>query len=89
MIEALAERFGLTDGAAPMMPSVSCTGITLDGDPRHAREQDVRVKLFFFEDDEERYAESYLNVVDSGRRLEFNEKDDEYRRNVVAALTRP
>jgi hypothetical protein len=61
----------------------------LDGDPRLAREQDVRVKLFFFEDDEERYAEAYLNIAGSGRRLEFNEKDEEYRHNIVLALTRP
>lgn len=72
-----------------MLPAVSCTGITLDGDPRLATNEDVRVKLFFFEDDEERYAECYLNIVDSGRRVELNEKDEEYRGNVVAALTRP
>jgi hypothetical protein len=42
-----------------------------------------------FEDDEERYAEAYLNVVDSGRRIELNEKDEEYRRTLLAALTRP
>ena len=88
-VEALAECYEMTELAAPMMPSVSCTGISLDGDPRLAREQDVRVKLFFFEDDEERYAEAYLNVVDSGRRLQLNEKDEEYRRTLLAALTRP
>jgi hypothetical protein len=88
-VEALVERFELTKGVAPMMPAVSCTGITLEGDPRLAREQDVLVKLFFFEHDEDRYAEAYLNIVDSGWRLEFNEKDEDYRRNVVAVLTRP
>jgi hypothetical protein len=88
-VEALVERFELTEGIAPMMPAVSCTGITLEGDPRLAREQDVLVKLFFFENDEDRYGEAYLNIVDSGRRAEFNEKDEDYRRNVVAALTRP
>ncbi len=89
LVEALVERFELTEGIAPMMPAVSCTGITLEGDPRLPMEQELRVKLFFFENDEERYAESYLNIVDSGCRLEFNEKDEEYRQNVVAALTRP
>lgn len=88
-VEALAGRYELTDGISPMLPAVSCTGITLDGDPRLATKEDVRVKLFFFEDDEERYAECYLNIVDSGRRVELNEKDEEYRGNVVAALTRP
>ena len=88
-IEALADRFELADAVAPMMPSVSCTGITLEGDPRVVREQEVGVKLFFFEDDEARYAEFYLNIVDSGRRLEFNEKDEDYRGAVLAALTRP
>jgi hypothetical protein len=88
-IAALADRYELTDGVAPMMPAVSCTGITLDGDPRLAREQDVLVKLFFFEDDEERYSECYLNIVDSGRRLEIDEKDEDYRRFILAALTRP
>jgi hypothetical protein len=47
------------------------------------------VKLFFFEDDEARYAECYLNVVDSGGRVERHEKHEEYRGNLVAALTRP
>jgi hypothetical protein len=88
-IASLADRYELTGGVAPMLPAVSCTGITLEGDPRLSMQQDVRVKLFFFEDDEERYAECYLNIVGSGRRLELNEKDEDYRRTLVAALTRP
>ena len=88
-IAALADRYDLKDGVAPMMPAVSCTGITLEGDPRLATEQDVLVKLFFFEDDEERYAECYLNIIDSGRRIELDEKDEDYRGVILAALTRP
>ena len=86
-IESLARRYEVNDHRGPMLPTVTCTGISLEGDPRFARDQDVKLKLFFFEDDQERYAEAYLNVADLGGRIEFNEKDIEYRPLIISALT--
>jgi hypothetical protein len=86
-VAALAERASVSGGPATMLDTVSCTGISLDGDPRLARQQDVRVKLFFFENDEDRYAEAFLNVVARGRRLELNEKDADYRPLILGAFT--
>ena len=86
-VQALAERYVMPAPAARMVPRVACTGITLAGDPRSMNEAAVRVKLFFAEDDEERYAEAFLNLLLPINRLEFNEKDEDYRGTLLQALT--
>lgn len=86
-VRALAARYGEPAPAARMAARVICTGITLEGDPRALDRGRVRIKLFFAEDDEARYAEAYLNLTLPARRLEFNEKDEDYRANLLRALT--
>jgi hypothetical protein len=45
------------------------------------------MKAFFFDDgQDERYAEVYTNIDLREKRLEFREKDPEYRAPLVAAL---
>jgi len=44
------------------------------------------MKFFFESDDEERYAEFYLNIDVCGSTVQFHEKDQDYRRGVVLAL---
>ena len=76
-----------------MAPEVAFTGISLQGDPRALTVAPAKIKLFFEPDgepdDEEyqaRYAEAYLDVDLVARRLELNEKDEDYRGALVRAL---
>ncbi len=57
------------------------TEFTIDGP--------VKIKLFFESNDESRYAELYLNIDVGATRLELAEKDPDYRRAIVRALSRP
>jgi len=43
-------------------------------------------KLFFESEEDDRYAELYLNIDVAGARIELNEKDDDYRKALVLAL---
>jgi hypothetical protein len=43
--------------------------------------------MFFEHDDEERYAEFYLNIDINESRVEFHEKDKDYRGAVVRCLS--
>jgi hypothetical protein len=85
-VQVLADRYQVAALAARMVPSVSCTGITLTGDPAAIGRTSVSVKLFFAEDDAERYAEAFLNLRLPAGRLELNEKDEEYRAPLIRAL---
>ncbi|MBA3705532.1 MAG: hypothetical protein H0W84_06410 [Bacteroidetes bacterium] len=41
----------------------------------------------FFDRDENSYAEMYINIKTSAGEIELNEKDEEYRDNIIKALT--
>ena len=45
------------------------------------------MKLMFEHDEEERYAECYLNIDVEGQRVEFNEKDQDYRVPLLQCLS--
>ena len=93
-ISVLCELYGLPQKPKPMLPEVTFTAISLQGDPRVPSDAPVRLKLFFVppEDSSEfddRYAELYLNYSILHKRVYFHEKDIEYRDAVIAALTIP
>jgi hypothetical protein len=69
-----------------MVDAVEFAAISLKGDPSHLAGGDVRLKLFFEDDRQERYAELYLNIDTSKRQVELAEKDEYYRRPIVRAL---
>jgi hypothetical protein len=62
------------------------TAITLSGDPTALDRGPVQIKLFHESDDEDAYAELYVNVDLAKRVVEWAEKDMDYRRPVVRAL---
>jgi len=47
----------------------------------------VKIKVFYESDDMERYAELFTNIDLRHRVLQINEKDEEYRKPVVRALS--
>ena len=62
------------------------TGISLQGDPRNLGEGEVKIKLFYDSDSEDRYAEFFTDIDLASRKLSLNEKDEDYRGPVVRAF---
>ena len=83
---ALGELYGFKSSIASMPPNVEVQAVGLNDNPEMALDQAVKMKLFFAADNEDDYAEVYLNVDVGARTLAFHEKDLEYRQNLVRAL---
>jgi hypothetical protein len=60
--------------------------VSLKGNPRDLASGPVKLKLFFDPGPQDRYAEFYTNIDLAARRLEFREKDPDYRTRVIRAL---
>ncbi|MBL8859368.1 MAG: hypothetical protein JNL28_12730 [Planctomycetes bacterium] len=76
---------GLTPQSMPA--AIQFTGISLEGDPSALDAGPTKIKLFFESEGDERYAELYLNIDASAGRVEWAEKDQEYRKAIVQALS--
>ncbi len=63
------------------------SGLSLGGDPTHLRSGAVELKLFFESEDDDRSAELYLNIDVQRSRVVLGEKDPEYRKAIILALT--
>ena len=57
------------------------------GNPSDLDAGPTKIKLFFESEAEDRYAEVFLNIDVRARSIELNEKDPDYRRPVVSALS--
>jgi hypothetical protein len=86
-IQTLDRLYETKVGAVRMRHNVDFTAVSLGGNPRGLETEPLKMKLFFEADPDERYAEFYLNCDVAQRRVEFHEKDPEYRRAVVLALS--
>ena len=85
-VTSLATLYGLSPPAGPMLDHVAIQVVGLASDPSQVMSQPVKMKLFFGAD--EGYAEVYLNIDVAARRVEFHEKDPEYRQPLLDALTK-
>ncbi len=91
-VVALGDLYGGILRPTRMTPSVTFTAISLGGVPAQLEKGATKIKLFFepTEDSEEAselfYAEHYLNIDLTSRRVEFHEKDEGYRAAVLRAL---
>ncbi|HKQ14283.1 MAG TPA: hypothetical protein VJT80_12685 [Steroidobacteraceae bacterium] len=85
-VALLSRLYGSTSKAGPMLPEITAQAVGLGDDPRKLPDSPARMKLFFHSESEARYAEVFLNVDISGRIVQFHEKDEDYRENVVRAL---
>jgi hypothetical protein len=85
-VRVLDTLYGTELGVQVMRRETRWRAVGLAHDPRRVSEQPVRMKLFFEHDDEARYAEVYLNIDFKAERVEFHEKDEEYRRPILLAL---
>jgi hypothetical protein len=87
-LKTMGALYGTEDAPLRMAASVAFTAIALGGYPPALQTEAVQLKLFFEADfTDERYAEVYLNVDLAAARLEFREKDPDYRRPLLGALS--
>lgn len=87
-VTLLASRYKIPAPAKTMVPSVYASVVALQGDPAQVLNGVTQMKFFFFDSGpEDRYAEVFVNVDAKNRVLEFHEKDPDYRRPLLLALT--
>jgi hypothetical protein len=88
LLEAMAELYGLPSQERHFVSNLGMVALLLADHPVDLRLQRSPFKVFINHDSgPERYAELFVNVDLSAKRLELHEKDPEYRRNVVSALS--
>ena len=88
LVGLLDQLYQIGCGASRMHDTGELTAASLGDDPRNVQSSRVHLKLFINEDeDDERYAEIYLNVDLPRKRVELCEKDESYRRPLVLAFS--
>lgn len=85
-VQVLDELYDTKLNSKSMRKETPFTAISLEGDPSDLARGIAKIKLFFESDKEDEYAELFTNIHLGARRLEFREKDEEYRSAVVKAL---
>ena len=85
-VEVLDELYDTKLNSRSMRKETPFTAISLEGDPSDLAQGIAKIKLFFESDKEDKYAELFTNIHLGARRLEFREKDEEYRSAIVQAL---
>jgi hypothetical protein len=86
LIGALQSLYDTHLGLTTMASEIAFTAVSLEGDPADLRGGPLKLKLFFEGDDEDDYAEIYLNVDMDRARVDLNEKEPEYREPLLRAL---
>jgi hypothetical protein len=86
-VQALDEVYGTGLGVLQMRGNVKFLAVSLAGHPLRIEGEPIKLKLFFEHEADDRYAEVYLNCDSEESRVEFHEKDPDYRRAVVLALS--
>lgn len=86
-INILAQQYGLTAANSTMKGVLEFTAVGIHTDPRHLKTSRVDMKLFLDQGPEDTYAEVYTNLDLKNKRVEFKEKDFEYRIPLLDGLS--
>ena len=85
----LQDKYQLTGTSQEMPDLVETMVVSLGTDPVRITEEPLKMKMFVEpEGDESEYAEFFLNVDLRGQVVQFHEKDNEYRENLIKAFCR-
>jgi len=85
-VQALDEIYGTKRGSKAMKPELKLTALAMDGDPQRPEKEPLEIKCFYESDKQDESAEFFTNIDLKARRLELNEKDEEYRAAMVKAF---
>ena len=84
-VRRLASAYGIPC-SSDMAGTVEALVVGLANDPAEALVMPTKMKFFFNSESEEHYAEVFINLDVPAGRLEFHEKDPEYREPLLHAL---
>jgi len=87
LIKVLSELYGKPTTRPFIKQTDWITAYSLNQKPVDLNKSDYYKLKLFFDKDEDLYAEVFLNIKTSAGEIELNEKDEEYRDNVIKALT--
>jgi hypothetical protein len=87
LLHIMDDRYGTALHPKAMRAETKFTGISLAGKPAALEAEPVKIKVFYESDDEQRYAELFTNIDLQHRVLQINEKDPDYRKPLVRALS--
>jgi hypothetical protein len=85
-LSLLAEKYGGDQDTKRMVQNVSVTVAMLDGAPDTMSKKPFKMKIFFEQGGQDKYAEIFINVDLENKKLEFRDKDPEYHRGILASL---
>lgn len=85
-LQILDELYRTQQNPRTMAADTSFTGVSLAGEPGNLTSGPVKIKLFYEQGCEDRYAELYTNIDLATGKLEVREKDEGYRSQVIQAL---
>jgi hypothetical protein len=86
LLATLAELYEMTIDVGPMRTETRVAIVGLANDPRLMLETPTHMKLFFENEEPNRYAEVFVNVIATERRIQLHEKNPEYQRPLLRAL---
>jgi hypothetical protein len=87
-VALLSRQYKLETLSLTMVATVDASVVGLQGDPANVLNGLTKMKFFFYDSGpESRYAEVFVNVDAKQRIVEFHEKDSEYRKPLLLALT--
>jgi len=85
-LRILADLYASSAKPKTMADERQFNAVSLRGNPRDLAAGPVKLKLFYDPGPQDRYAEFYTNIDLAARKLEFREKDPDYRTRVIQAL---
>ena len=85
----LQDKYQVTGSSREMPDLVETMVVSIGTDPTRITEEPLKMKMFVEpEGDDSKYAEFFLNVDLRGQVVQFHEKDNGYRENLVRAFCR-
>lgn len=85
-VQLLAKMYKHPDVRASMTRRIEVEAVGLANDPSDVLTTPTKMKLFFNSNSEKDYAEVFLNLDIPAKKLEFHEKDPEYREPLLRAF---
>lgn len=87
LVRRLSETYQMPNGQLLAREEVELDAVSLFADPRPVGSKPIQLKVFLHSGAGTEYGEFYLNVDITAGRVQLKEKDPEYRRAVMNALS--
>lgn len=85
-IQTLSDLYNIKSSANQFTNQEICTSVSLKGNPLNFPKENLNLKCFFNEDNEELYSELFVNIDLDKKILQLKEKDTEYREEIIKSL---